>query len=45
MSKKVEVLPNDIAAPFCCFIAAKNPKYNHCTASLAFEAGPDISNP
>ena len=37
--KNVEVLPKDIAAPFWSLIAPKNPKYNHCIASLALVAG------
>ena len=45
MSKKVDVLPILIAAPFWSFIAPRYPKYNHCTASLAVCAGTEISNP
>ena len=45
ISKKVEVLPRDIAAPLFSLTAAKYPKYKNWTASLAFAAGLDISKP
>ena len=34
-----------MAAPFCSLMAARYPKYSHCTASLAFLAGPEMSKP
>ena len=45
ISKNVDTLPILIAAPFCCFIAAKYAKYVHCTASFEFLAGLEISYP
>ena len=37
--------PIDMAAPFASLIAARYPKYSHCTASLALRAGPEMSKP
>ena len=45
ISRKVDVLPKLIAAPFWSLTAPKYPKYNHWIASLAFDAGFEISNP
>ena len=45
MSKKVEILPMEFAAPFCSLTAPRYPKYSHCTASRAFSAGREMSQP
>jgi len=45
ISKKVEVLPKDVAAPLFSLIPAKYPKYKCCAASFVFDAGLDISIP